>query len=61
METYPLKQITDAVYGSGSEYSSGHPLCLVQHGVYLYVGFENGIIKTFNVATQEEGKTLIPK
>lgn len=56
-----LKRISDYVYNNLGGESQGLPYCVKHYGNYIFVGFSQGVIRIFDITTNEELKSLVPK
>lgn len=56
-----LTKITDFVYNSESFQEQGFAHCISLYSSYIFVGFSNGLIRVFDIRTNEELKGLFPK
>ena len=56
-----LKRIAEYVYNDFELENQGFPNCIKLYGNYIFVGFSQGIIRIFDMKTNEELRSLFPK
>lgn len=56
-----LKRITEYIYNDFEIENLGFANCIKLYGNYIFVGFSQGIIRIFDMSSNEEMKSLFPK